>query len=70
MTPMPSPLQQLATETVKRRTLEARRNRLIVDARRDGATWPEIAAAAGLTELGARNAAVRYAGDLPVPNER
>ena len=61
-------LEQLAKDTRTRATLDGRRDRLMVEAREAGATWPAISRAAGLTELAVRNATRKEKGGvLPVP---
>ena len=57
MTKAMNPLDQLAHNSEAAAKLAANRDRLIVEARQDGATWRAIAAAAGRTELAVRTAA-------------
>ena len=61
-----NPLDQLAHDSEAAAKLAANRDRLIVEARQDGATWRAIATAAGRTELAVRTAAKKAnAGVLP-----
>ena len=65
---MSKSLALLRKDTAAARRLADRRDTLIADARRDGVTWREIAAAAGLTDLATRHAAIRgNGGVLPTP---
>ena len=64
-----NPLDQLARESEEAAQLAANRDRLIVEARQNGATWRAIATAAGRTELAVRAAAKKANnGNLPTPN--
>ena len=66
MTKAMNPLDQLAHDSEAAAKLAANRDRLIVEARQDGATWRAIATAAGRTELAVRTAAKKTnAGVLP-----
>ena len=63
------PLEQLRKDTATAARLAGRRDTLIAQARRAGATWRAIAEACGLTELATRNAAARgNGGELPQPD--
>lgn len=62
------PLDQLRKDTTAAAKLAARRDDLIVQARRAGTTWRAIAETANLTELAVRKAATRANGGvLPTP---
>ena len=65
---MTNTLTKIAKDATAAERLSARRDAQFVQARREGATWREIAEAAKLTELAVRNAATRAnGGDLPAP---
>lgn len=65
---MASTLETIRRDAAASARIRGRRDMKFAEARRQGATWPEIAAAAGLTELAVRNAARRAnGGELPVP---
>ena len=57
-------LKQLSKDALQVERLTARRDELIVAARRAGATWPAIAEAAGRTEMAVRNAAKKANGGV------
>lgn len=64
-------LDQLRKDTAAAAKLAARRDGLIVAARRAGTTWRAIAEAANLTELATRQAATRSNGGvLPTPGAK
>lgn len=59
-------LAQLRKDTAAAAKLAERRDALILEARRGGATWRSIADAVGMTELATRKAATREnGGELP-----
>lgn len=66
-----SPLDELREAADAAREATETRNRLVVELREDGYSWPRIAEATGLSESGVeRIARAVNGGSLPIPRQR